>query len=162
VDFNDENEILATYSRADVYLFSAADGLSESQVDNSSAVPVVKEYKQVYTGRRNVQTFLKEVTFFCDNSFVCTGSDCGNLFIWEKKTGTLANCLTADASVVNGVAPHPVLPVLATCGIDSDGKIFEVGDKSTYNAKYAKKAMDRNNVPERESVRFYFTVTSLT
>lgn len=43
--------------------------------------------------------------------------------MWHKQTGKLVNMLKADDSVVNGVAPHPHLPYLATCGIDSDGKV---------------------------------------
>jgi WD repeat-containing protein 42A len=116
-------------------------------------------HKQKYTGRRNVQTFLKEVAFFGEDSyvatgtqlsnisFVCiikisctngiTGSDCGHLFIWEKTTGKLVQLLKADKGVVNGVSPHPTLPILATCGLDSTTKIFECGDKSTFVPSHA-------------------------
>jgi len=54
------------------------------------------------------------------------------LFIWEKLSGKLVHKLKADENVVNGVAPHPFLPILATCGIDSDGKIFDIGSEKTY------------------------------
>ena len=32
---------------------------------------------------------------------------------------------------MNGIAPHPWLPILGVCGIDQTAKIFETGDKST-------------------------------
>ena len=55
--------------------------------------PVVTEYIQQYKGRRNVETFLKEVAFFGSNNYIATGCDSGHLFIWDKKTGQIVNCL---------------------------------------------------------------------
>jgi len=45
-------------------VFNVADGIRESSMENTSTEQIVTEYKQVYKGRRNVQTFLKEVAFF--------------------------------------------------------------------------------------------------
>lgn len=45
---------------------------------------------------------MKEIAFLGDDEFVTTGSDCGNAFVWEKKTGKLVQLLEADESVVNG------------------------------------------------------------
>jgi len=115
--------------------------------------------KQVYTGRRNESTFLKEVSFVGNNSYIATGGDCGNLYIWEKTTGKLVQLLKGDGHVVNGVAPHPFLPLLATCGIDSEGKVFSPGDKNTFDQKYSETVMKENNedvpLPEGEPISLF-------
>ena len=82
----------------------------------------------------------------------CSGGDCGNMYIWCKKSGELllkvpAHCAEiapfgatsdslrggcsqarADGSIVNCVAPHPTEPILAVSGIDSNVKVFAPGD----------------------------------
>ena len=60
-----------------------------------------------------------------DETHVCTGSDSGEVFIWETATGKLVHRVPGDTLIVNGVEPHPWLPTLAVCGIDSSVKIFE-------------------------------------
>lgn len=47
------------------------------------------------------------------------GSDCGHVFIYEAKSGRVVRVLDADDDVANCVQAHPVLPVLATSGIES-------------------------------------------
>ncbi|CAH1964981.1 unnamed protein product [Acanthoscelides obtectus] len=42
------------------------------------------EMKMKYTGHRNARTMIKEATFW-GNDYVMSGSDCGHVFIWEKK-----------------------------------------------------------------------------
>jgi hypothetical protein len=81
-----------------------------------------------FVGHANVKTFLKGVAFACDDAYVATGGDCGGLFIWHKKTGTLVRKVQADAQVVNSVCPHPRLPVLVTSGIDDVVRIWEPGE----------------------------------
>jgi len=146
VDYNACNEVVATYSKEDVYLFDVTSSLDSNGICTTP--------KQVYKGRRNVQTFLKEVSFFGGDSYVTTGSDCGHLFIWEKNSGKLVQLLKADKNVVNGVAPHPYLPVLAVCGIDSSGKIFECGDNPTFVDTYARKLQDKNDTLKIERRNF--------
>jgi WD40 repeat protein len=134
IDFNAKSEILVNYSQDDVYLF-----------DSTQNKEVVTEFKQVYKGRRNVQTFLKEATFFGNDEYVVTGSDCGNVYIWEKNSANLVHCFSGDARVVNGIAPHPChLPILAVCGIDSDAKIFEPSSESTVDKAFMEKMTQRN------------------
>jgi WD40 repeat protein len=119
VDFNAKREILATYSRQDVYLFDAyqtnennkhkVQGKDETNMNDNEKTNItnigdlVVGHKQVYKGRKNVQTFLKEVCFFGANSYVATGGDDGNLYVWEKQTGKLVQKLRADKHVVNGM-----------------------------------------------------------
>jgi nuclear receptor interaction protein len=54
-----------------------------------------------YAGHCNVDT-TKDVNFYGRNDeYVVSGSDCGNLFIWDKKTSRLMNILMGDDDVVN-------------------------------------------------------------
>jgi len=150
VDYNQLDEVVATYSRDNVYLFNinpcfsfASSGSNQSTTSTNEHIR--HDYKQQFVGRRNISTFLKEVQFLGGNQYVGTGSDCGNLFIWEKASGCLVQLLEADESVVNGIAPHPLgLPILATCGIDSDAKIFEPFDHYTFDQKRAVSVMEKN------------------
>lgn len=57
-----------------------------------------------------------------------TGGDCGHFFIWETSSGKLLRKLPADRCVVNCVAPHPMQPLVCTAGIDSEIKVWDVGD----------------------------------
>lgn len=60
-------------------------------------------HTRVYTGHCNVRT-VKDVNFFGQNDeFVVSGSDCGHLFIWDRKTAQLVNILEGDGEVVNVV-----------------------------------------------------------
>ena len=80
-----------------------------------------------------------------------SGSDCGHVFFWEKKTGEIVDIIEADKHVVNCVQENPIFPsklskafikfkkcyyvlenvylsiqiVLATSGIDYDVKIWQ-------------------------------------
>ncbi|CAM9492287.1 unnamed protein product [Ectocarpus fasciculatus] len=75
---------------------------------------------QRYTGACNVQTVIKEASFLGDGGgYVASGSDDGRVFIWERSSGRLVRAIKADDQIVNCVAPHPSLPVLATSGLES-------------------------------------------
>jgi len=54
-----------------------------------------------------------------------SGSDCGHIFIWDKKSGTIVNIIEADTRVVNCVQENPLYSVLASSGIDYDIKIWQ-------------------------------------
>ncbi|KAI5801568.1 WD domain-containing protein [Peziza echinospora] len=77
-----------------------------------------------YSGHCNVQT-VKDVNFYgLNDEYVVSGSDCGNLFIWDKKTSKLVQLLHGDEDTVNVVVGHPYEPCLAVSGIDNTVKIF--------------------------------------
>lgn len=61
---------------------------------------------------------------------VVSGSDCGNIFIWETSTGKLTKVLKADSKgAVNCLSSHPDLPILASSGLESNGKLwFPMGE----------------------------------
>jgi nuclear receptor interaction protein len=81
-------------------------------------------HTRVYRGHCNVKT-VKDVNFFgLDDEYVVSGSDDGNFFVWERKTGRLVNILEGDGEVVNVIQGHPYEPMLAASGIDHTIKIF--------------------------------------
>lgn len=81
-------------------------------------------HTRVYSGHCNVRT-VKDVNFFgLDDEYVVSGSDDGNFFIWDRKTGQLLNILEGDGEVVNVLQGHPYEPLLAISGIDHTIKIF--------------------------------------
>ena len=78
-----------------------------------------------YGGHLNCRTFLKAPKYAGPNDeYICTGSDSGHAFIFERKSGTVASLLRADSSTCNGVIPHPTLPIFATYGIDSSARLW--------------------------------------
>jgi nuclear receptor interaction protein len=79
---------------------------------------------RAYEGHCNVQT-VKDVNYFGpDDEYVVSGSDDGNLFIWDRKTSKLINILEGDGEVVNVIQGHPYETMLAVSGIDHTIKIF--------------------------------------
>ena len=81
-----------------------------------------------YVGHKNEKTFLKSVAFACGDEVVATGSDCGRMFAWDRRTCEVVVKLRADGQVVNVVCPHPTLPVMVTSGIDDEIRVWEPGE----------------------------------
>jgi hypothetical protein len=79
-------------------------------------VPSAPSHPPSHPAPTHVQ--VKGVSFFGeDDEYVCSGSDCGHVFLWDKAHGTVVLWEEADAEVVNCLEPHPRLPlVLATSG----------------------------------------------
>ncbi|XP_059468707.1 DDB1- and CUL4-associated factor 8 isoform X2 [Neocloeon triangulifer] len=105
-------EVLASYNDDDIFLFDTrhSDGA---------------DYVHRYEGHRNSAT-VKGVNFFGPRSeYVVSGSDCGNLFFWDKETEAILQFMHGDENgVVNCLEPHPHVPILATSGLDDDVKIW--------------------------------------
>ncbi|CAI6337756.1 unnamed protein product [Periconia digitata] len=94
--------------------------LRESVRADVPCVPHTREYK----GHCNIRT-VKDVNFFGQqDEYVVSGSDCGHLFIWDRKSAQLVNILEGDGEVVNVIQGHPYEPVMAVSGIDHTIKIF--------------------------------------
>jgi WD40 repeat protein len=138
-------------------------GAGAQQRAAQPTVHVLEPVRARLHGHDNRQTFLKEIAFFNDE-FVVTGSDCGHVYFWHiaSTDGAPINVVHADDAVVNGVKPHPHLPLIATCGIDSSVKILECGDAVTVDADAISELVDANNRDIRRAretearfVRFY-------
>ena len=69
---------------------------------------------------------VKGVNYYGPRSeFVVSGSDCGNVFVWDRKSERVVNYFHADdGGVVNVIEAHPSLPLLAVSGLDNDAKLF--------------------------------------
>lgn len=115
-----------------------ADGINDEELKE-----IVFDYLQMkYTGHRNARTMIKEATFW-GRDFVMSGSDCGHVFTWNRKTGELVMLLEADSHVVNTLQPHPTLPYLITSGIDHDIKLFAPVEDDEIQCRFDKaKAID--------------------
>lgn len=97
--------------------------------------------KMKFTGHRNARTIIKEATFWGED-YIMSGSDCGHVFTWERKTGKLVKLMEGDQHVVNCLQPHPTLPYLATSGIDYDVKIWAPIDRENNEPLDEEKARD--------------------
>jgi nuclear receptor interaction protein len=97
-------------------------------------VPCVPHTK-IYKGHCNVKT-VKDVNYFgLQDEYVVSGSDCGHVFIWDRKTSQLLNILEGDGEVVNVVQGHPYEPTMAVSGIDHTIKIFSPDAHEQRNAR---------------------------
>jgi len=112
VQFNHSNQLLVNYSGYDLVLFDVLDHTKG-------------HFLHTYTGRSNVDTFLKEARFFGNEQYILSGDDSGNLNIWEKSSTDPVNVIRADNQILNSVAVHPYLPRVACSGIDATVKILE-------------------------------------
>jgi len=106
-------ELLCSYNDEDIYLFDTT--------QSSGA-----NHTHCYKGHRNSDT-VKGVNFFGPYSdYVVSGSDCGHLFVWDKKNENIVNFLDGDkVGVVNVLEPHPSCCILATSGLDHDIKLWQ-------------------------------------
>ena len=134
--YSSKGELAINCKGDDVYLLdtrrAAANINSEERIFKSFSVPwempITHQAAKRYVGRRNVKTFLKGVAFMCDDEYVTTGGDDGNVYVWHKDTCELVCKMQADSQVVNTVLPHPHLPTIVCCGIDNHVRVFEAGD----------------------------------
>ncbi|KAJ9586608.1 hypothetical protein L9F63_019801, partial [Diploptera punctata] len=108
----DGTEVLGSYNDEDIYLFDTRH-------------PDGSEFIHRYEGHRNNAT-VKGISFFGPKSeYIVSGSDCGNIFFWDKGTESIVQWMPGDENgVVNCLEPHPQIPVLATSGLDDDVKIW--------------------------------------
>lgn len=106
---------------------------------------------------------IKEATFW-GNNYVMSGSDCGHVFTWDRRTGELVMLLEADSHVVNCLQPHPTLPYLATSGIDYDIKLYTPAilddeDNSLFDPEKARDVSIHTisiaTVPQSANIRAY-------
>ncbi|KAG6461751.1 hypothetical protein O3G_MSEX012834 [Manduca sexta] len=116
------NEILGSYSYDHLYLFNTKNDVHDPSLPPANGG---KGYTHRYRGHRNSYP-LKSVSFYGPQSeYVMSGSDCGHFFMWEKNSESIVQFRPADNhGVVNVVEPHPRYPILASCGVDKEVKIW--------------------------------------
>ncbi len=134
----------------------AARGPSSSSSSSGSLVdPVPPDTSEAvegqlmsFSGHINEDTVKSVAWLGTRSEFVCTGSDCGHVFIWSRASGQLVKLLKADSrGAVNCLTPHPTLPMLATSGLSHDAKLWApVGEYVPYK---------RDGIEENEEVRVH-------
>lgn len=112
---------------------AAADGEEPNEEQPKYPLSKFDYVKMSFSGHRNSRTMVKGACFWGDD-FIMSGSDCGHIFVWQRKTGKVVKTLLADHRVVNRVQPHPTLPYLLSSGIDYNVKMWApIGTKPTFD-----------------------------
>jgi len=139
----DKRELLVSYESDQIYSFpifpycSSAAGPSVEELASYSATLAEDDEDEeetsrgllpefaAYGGHLNRYTFLKMAKYAGPrDEYICTGSDSGHAWIYEKASGSVVSLLKADHSTCNGIVPHPTLPFFITYGIDSTAKLW--------------------------------------
>lgn len=154
---HDGRELLCSYNDEDIYLFDA----TRSSMD---------EFTRKFKGHRNSAT-VKGVNFYGPNSeFIVSGSDCGNIFLWDKASSQIVRFMEGDdGGVINVLEPHPNLPILATSGLDSNIKIWGPSGDGELDKKKLMKLMlgnrkeryDESNAAGIDSQLLWFLMRTL-
>lgn len=78
-----------------------------------------------FCGHSSTQTDIKEARFYgARNQVVMSGSDDGNVYMWDAKTGYLLAKVRGDDQIVNCVLPHPTRSMVLASGIDDSIKVL--------------------------------------
>ena len=102
-------------------------------IAESTPIPMIKDveptlstnYCQRFVGASNIATDIKETIFLgLKGEYIAAGSDDGRYFIWDRFTGEILLCRSADPDVLNSIVAHPLLPVFATAGLDDCIRIW--------------------------------------
>ncbi|XP_067945504.1 DDB1- and CUL4-associated factor 8-like [Watersipora subatra] len=132
----DGSEIVASYNDDDIYLFDT------SQSNDSDAIAT-------YSGHRNSDT-IKGVNFFGPCSeYIVSGSDCGHVYLWDKRSQQVVQIQRGDEGVVNVLEPHPFYPYLAVSGLAHDPKLLMPVSKDLTDLNKFKRLMTRNKKHRR-------------
>lgn len=115
----------------EVHVFDLLHSSSDESDEEGDEKPIASPgVLMAYTGHINRST-VKSVNFFGPHDeFVVSGSDCGNIFIWDTRTARLVTRFHGDEAVVNCITGHPYDLVLASSGIENDVKLFRPGERS--------------------------------
>ena len=76
----------ARVAGAALYRFDARCHVASTDV---GGVPTCTEELSSYRGRVNDDTFAKEVCLLYGEQYVCSGGDCGHVYVWGKRSGEL-------------------------------------------------------------------------
>ncbi|KAG5598846.1 hypothetical protein H5410_030216 [Solanum commersonii] len=156
--YSSSSELLVSYNDELIYLFQKDMGLGPSPLSSQGEDAKKLDEPQAYSGHRNSRT-VKGVSFFGPgDEYVMSGSDCGRIFIWKKKGAKLVRLMVGDRHIVNQLAPHPYIPVLATCGIEKTIKLWTPSSKNvTPLPRDAQKIMEANKQGREDHSRATLT-----
>lgn len=153
-----KRELLVSYESDQIYTFpifpdSSAAGPTLSDIECHETDPMPELCS--YGGHLNRMTFLKQAKYAGPNDeYICTGSDSGHAWIYEKDSGAVVSLIKADNHTCNGIVPHPSLPYFITYGIDSTAKLWratvpvdnEVDDSDLGRFKYSRGAVYEKSI----------------
>ncbi|KAL6030469.1 hypothetical protein STEG23_031373 [Scotinomys teguina] len=137
----DGTELLASYNEEDIYIFNSS--------DSSGA-----EYTKRYKGHINNGSVRGSHFYGPRSEFVMSGSECGHIFIWEKSSCQIVQFLKAEERRTNYIDSHPYLPVLASCGLRHEVKIWAPIAKCSTILTGLKKVI-KINKQKRDYFRLY-------
>jgi len=153
-----KRELLISYESDQIYTFpifpdasAAGPTLMDIESNGTAGKKSDKPIPELcsYGGHLNRMTFLKQAKYAgLNDEYICTGSDSGHAWIYEKDSGAVVSFLKADNHTCNGIVPHPSLPYFITYGIDSTAKLWratvpvdnEVDDSDLGRFKYSREA----------------------
>ncbi|KAG5328906.1 DCAF8 factor, partial [Acromyrmex heyeri] len=108
-------EILVSYNHKELFLFNK---LTLSFGD----------YDHMYENYVDMSPLYNGYFFGSKSEYVISGTD-NNIFIWETNSESIIKCMTGDKTRVTYLASHPYIPILATCGYDSNIKLWMPSNK---------------------------------
>lgn len=112
-------ELLASFNDENIYLFDASNHSLGSYVHkyqgHVNSATIKGKLKQSIR-RKTKNLFSAGVNFFGPKSeFIVSGSDCSNIFFWNKESEAIVQWMRGDENgIVNVLEPHPIYPILAT------------------------------------------------
>jgi COMPASS component SWD3 len=81
--------------------------------------------KKTYQGHENKKYSIGGAFGVCGNeAFIVSGSENGDIVIWDVKSKNILQKVGAHTGVVSWVDTHPSLDVIASCGLDGMIKIW--------------------------------------
>jgi hypothetical protein len=130
----DRKELLVSYENDYIYTFPVfrsaqvsptIDEILSFEAQHESDKNLFNRQFASYGGHLNRFTFLKAAKYAGPNDeYICTGSDSGHAFIYDKISSAVVSLLKADTSICNGIVPHPTLPLFVTYGMNSSAKLW--------------------------------------
>eukprot|EP01135_Chromosphaera_perkinsii_P000457 Nk52_evm11s96 gene=Nk52_evmTU11s96 len=96
------------------------------------------DFQGRYSGHCNANTDIKEAIFFGPrDEFIMSGSDDGNIIVWDSLTGEIIKIVKGDSAIVNCLCPHPTQPYMfASSGIDSEVKLWRPEEREEEDEVY--------------------------
>ncbi|XP_030939341.1 WD repeat-containing protein DDB_G0290555-like [Quercus lobata] len=85
------------------------------------------------------ETAIKSVTEDLDGYTVYVGNGSGDLASFDMRTGKLLGCFLGKCSgSIRSIARHPELPVIASCGLDSYLRLWDIKTRQLLSAVFLK------------------------
>ncbi|KAH8344531.1 hypothetical protein KR084_009808 [Drosophila pseudotakahashii] len=105
VEYNyNGSELLASYQGKGIALFDSHSGKDD-------------DCKHWYEGHCNDDTKTDICFYGPQSEFIVASSDCGSIYFWDKGTQSVLKVLKgAKSAMVNILAKHPLMPLLASAG----------------------------------------------